>query len=157
MSEGFDAEIFVSLPKEEAPAADLLATHFEKKIAKWRDPHAQPLVRTRCSSWAVPWPGAKVCVGWKVESQPLYVDLVLQIDLEEPEDIEPAIAETLKEGTIISAISSVVSAAMATGLDGSQAARDSFVPLFRDSLTQRISKEILSIRLDAYSYWGEWE
>lgn len=130
---------------------------WEKEIASWPDPFTVPHSRSECVKWAYPWPGSKICIGWKVQWQKMYGHLWLIVTLAIPGDIEGAINDALRDATVAATLAGVVTAFVAGGAGAGQAAADTFAASFQADLAARITQKIIKVRAENRTAWGNWE
>lgn len=125
---------------------------YRRRIANWRDPFTVPNSKITClrREWGI-------CVEFKTEFKYLYVNLFVVVTVADVSDIQGIVENCLREAAVIAAISGIL-AAVTTGGAALEAAKVAFITVFKACLIRRISEgELIDVRLEQETYWGEWE
>lgn len=120
---------------------------YERVLLKTKDPTTLPRTRSVCVKWAKPWPGSKICIGWKLQFKWFWVIATLRVSTAGPVDISKAVEECLKEAAIIAAIAAIVtggSAAAATAASALQAC-----------LYRKLGDALLSVSVSLSHEWSQ--
>jgi hypothetical protein len=152
------SEILVLFPDAGDKAGSAISqTVWAQNVANWQDPFTPPHSRAECVKWAYPWPGSKVCVGWKVQWQYMYGHLWIVITLATPGDIAAAITAALRDATVAAALAAVVTAFTTDGAAAGAAAASTFEEVFESDLAARIAEKIISVDVQNRAAWGSWQ
>jgi hypothetical protein len=125
---------------------------YERQIARWKDPLTLPHSRSECAKWAtghIPFDGDyKICVGWKIQWQWMYVSAFLRVTTANPQDIGSAIDECFKTAAVAAAIAAIVT--------GGSAAIGTFESVMKACLVAKLP-DVVSVTAYTTSAWGPWE
>jgi hypothetical protein len=127
-------------------------TIYERQIARWKDPLTLPHSRSECVKWTtghIPFDGDyKICVGWKIQWQWMYVSAFLRVTTANPQDIGHAVDECFKTAAVAAAIAAVIT--------GGSAAVGTFESVMKGCLVAKLP-DLGSVTAYTTSAWGPWE
>jgi hypothetical protein len=130
------------------PATTATATVvYERVLLKMRDPTTPPKVKKTCAKWAKPWPGSKICVGWKLEYKWFNLTATLRVTTAKPVDIKSAVEDCLKEGAIIALLTGIAT--------GGSAAAAAAAAAIEACLYRKLAANLLNVSIDLSHEWDD--
>jgi len=122
-------------------------TLYERVLLRTKDPTTLPKTRSVCAKWAKPWPGSKICVGWKLQYKWFWVTATLRVTTTVPTDIGKVVEECLKEAAVIAAITAIVT--------GGSAAAAAAEKALEACLLRKLADKLLNVSVVLSHNWDQ--
>lgn len=154
-----DLAAFINLDEENPGAFELLEADtdkaltnrviFERAIFKYKDPTSPPHTKKECAKWAKPWPGSKICVGWKIQYRWVYRIGIIRVGAISESEARTALEDCLKQSAIAAAIAGIAS--------GGSAAVAAAEIVLKACLATKLGEKLISLSISVKTSRGDWE